>query len=485
MSFLSLPAELQVRIITECIRARQVTPSFFVPRRDDPSVKQATGLALVSRRFNALVASILFRNIRLTRPSSLLEIQATLRKRPELAALIVKLHIGPDNELLGKGWPIETDGRVPIRTTLSEDDEETLPLWCEPGTKFDINSSKGTCQAMAVDKAIRRAMYDIDVEPLQRGYSVRGKSIGVRAWAARLCLLQAAVDIYLIKMRYVEDVRHYTVSSWYERDYEAQRRWTQLQCKTATCTHYPRLEVLHDSSTSPLPEHINHFNVTQGQLWQHLLRRGGAADHFDHLVRLTRSTPQSLGMVPAGGDEWRRVKLALGGPYSHADADTLPTSGAEDGNPPRQSDLHDSESEDGDTFPSWVDDESDLESAPPRGWRAAPHPLDGQRVEDLLHACRSVLRLTTNLKTLSLTSYLHRALPYISDPKQLGCCVIGPRARYWDDVLPFEGPLRLDSLARLRVVGMMSQGDAAKVTELPLLQKVEWVLPVKDVSERK
>lgn len=113
------------------------------------------------------------------------------------------------------------------------------------------------------------------------------------------------------------------------------------------------------------------------------------------------------------------------------------------------------------------------------------HPLDGHRVEALLAAARDIFGLTANIRSLSLTSFLHRALSAPTLPQSLRGLVIGPRTSYWDDVLPSVASLSaFNSLKRLRLVGKITEHDAFKIAyEIPSLREVEWEMPERSMEK--
>lgn len=239
-------------------------------------------LAAVSRSCNATVTKLLYGQIRITRPSSLCQLHATLTRRPDLAALVTSVYLGPDAELVKHAWPIvmakEQHGDWPelyIKNSLSglRSEASLLPLWCKPGAKVRLsNPQSHDGKGKAIHEAMAAAMKALDVEPWRRRFSWSKAKIGLGQWTARLLLLQAALDLFLMQMRRVEDG----------------------QGRAAAQVEYPRFKILPQRSQttnrgeeqSQGSDKFREFVVTENQLWQHLQRVGGPGDHFDSLFRL-------------------------------------------------------------------------------------------------------------------------------------------------------------------------------------------------------
>lgn len=457
MSFNALPVELQLRIITESIQQGQPLASSSAARQE---TKQALALALVSRSCYTIVAGWLYRNVRATTPSALRQLHATLSSRPDLCALVKSLHLGPDADLPNLGWPLKMmtvpDDRhqeFHLMPSLPTDrHRHHLPAWYGPGSAFRLKGTRGeTCEDFSIFNALRAAMKDLDVDPEKMRYSQSGRAIGLRSWCARIFLLKAALDLYLMEVQRVYDERGGVVpKSWWI----FQR--TPTACRTSTCGHYPSLGVLHVPITSATAlRYPNTRLVTVSQLWQYLEEPGGPIDHFDSVVLLTRSTRSGLNLTER---DWPAVFLQLGGPhadrYDYEWREAMEKDGGEDYTP--QALPLDGEELEGASGPT----------------TAGP----SHKVEDLLDLARSVLELTAQVSNLSLTSYLHRALPAVPSPLSLRSLSIGPYSSWSFPVFRSLGMERLKNMLRLRIVGRISDNDANVLChELPALKELEWV----------
>lgn len=501
MSFEALPRELQLIIVSEHLRLPPWKPNPYAWPKPKPPIepptfdlKLALDLAIVSPSCRDIVSGILLRRVRITRPSSLRSLFTTLSQRPDLAAHIRSIHLGPDKEpeysfyrwpiaAAGYGWPY-----LSLRSTLDETKEGSrVPPWYKHGCLWRDHDHVGSCTGVAVGNAIQAAINGLELEPWRKGYSKSGLHIGIRAWTSRVFLLVAALDLYILRMRQIEDARNY--------DHSHRERYGRLpndcwkKVGANTCGHvYPRLQLLLPASR--LATGLSHsndgnevFTVTEPQLWEQLDRNSGPANDFDHYTYYIMSTRLGLDMTE---EEWNRVRDDLHGPgpaqvytdvhwrqfmgydpYEDTDRVYDPLEKLNSGRC-RYQEASEEEKEAGRhraPSPSSVDFD----------WRhegqAGKRRTD--RAEDLLAMARHIVSLAPQISNVSVTSLLFRSLSALP-AHTIQSLTIGPRARYWDTVLPCD-LTPLTNLVKLRIVGMMSQDDATKVAhQLPLLKHVEW-----------
>lgn len=146
-------------------------------------VKTALSLMFVSHYFCATVKPLLYRHVKLDKPSKLADFGQTLRLQPDNGALVRSLHIGPLNDLPVGLWPRRFKKRrssesryygwdeddyygvyVPfIKTSMNE--EALLPCWCKPGREWPCESSRELrdCQDRAVADAIKAALEGVNI----------------------------------------------------------------------------------------------------------------------------------------------------------------------------------------------------------------------------------------------------------------------------------------------------------------------------------
>lgn len=498
MSFEALPRELQLIIVSDYLQKETDEGGPFDspahhPLRfnlDNFDLKLALDLAVVSSSCRDIVSGILLRRVRITRPSSLRSLFTLLARRPDLAAHVKSIHLGPDKEpdSIWYRWPIAGAGygwpNLGLRSTLDEiTDAARVPPWYSRDTIWHDLDRNGKCTTHAVSNAIEAATKGLDVEPWRKAYSKSGLHIGIRAWTSRLFLLVAALDVYILRMREVEDACNYdhpSVSQWL-------RLWPQ-ECIKNTCSHeYPRYQVLFEPSRLPteIASNDGHqvFTVTEAQLWEHLERRRGPADNFDHATIFTSSTRLGLDI---GEEQWKRVRDELqgpGAPQVYTDTHWRQLMGYD---PYQELDCVYDPLEKLPSGRSRYEEASQEEKEAGRQRAASPSPDKSEgrpkgrpvqnranRAEDLLAMAHYIFSLLSQVTNVSVTGLFFRALPALQ-AQSVRSLIIGPRARYWDDVLPPD-VTSCKNLVRLRIVGMMSSSDATKIVQqLRHLKHLEW-----------
>lgn len=284
----------------------------------------------------------------------------------------------------------------------------------------------------------------------------------MRAWASRLWQAQAALDLYLDEMRRCEDAGSYPVTQWSWRASPQWRRGVDEKCELADCGHYPRIRIEPEKTRGTDLETVTEaesaeagskqLHLSREQLWTHISRKN---DHFDHLLLFLRSRRHELKLDKEG---WKLLKRDLGGPHWGIF---------------RGEESNESSDE---------DDDASRAVASRLGFKM-------DTAEDLLDSARDVIGLTRQLRSLSLTGFLFRALDGLHTASSLTRLSIGPFARWWEHVLSATdqsstgrvkaegegGQGRMTRLARLRICGMLSDLDALKIaTELSSLEMVVW-----------
>lgn len=476
MSFVTLPRELQVRIL------------LYVTQPPHGSIGQAPALALVSRVAYSIITELLFKHIRVTNVTTLRRIHAGLEANPALGALVQSIHIGPDEALPFRGWPLRTDQPTTVddrpapylETTLPE---TQLPRWVKPGSIFSIDfAEERTCQHYAVERAIRAALLGLNVNPRKRGWSQtpHARRIGVRAWALRLWEAQAALDLYLMEMRKREEEGDYDVEHWsLQGSASSHPSDVPIGCVLGKCEHYPILEIKNRSkSASPLA--AKHLYLSKADLWHHIARQGSRIEHFDHLILFARSRRSDLDM---GNWEWHALEYDLGGPH--------------------RAWFNEDNVEDG-------EEDLSIVSSDERYW-IAREPAYGSALakvgkgEELLRLARSVLARLPRVINLSLSSFLFRALDSFQATDSLVSLTLGPIAPWWNhvllsissgeegyeeskyqgwdffdyrgdagsDVYSEEGEATMQRLESLRICGKITNQDARKIaTQLQSLREM-------------
>lgn len=130
------------------------------------------------------------------------------------------------------------------------------------------------------------------------------------------------MDLYLIKMRRVEDKKEIDIVPW--RLSPGGPSQAPAKCRLGRCDHYPRLTLSgwepldsddphkdDDSTASDFSENV--YATTRAQVWEHLTRRGSALDQFDHPILFARCGFNSAPLSDEGREMLARY---LRGPHT-------------------------------------------------------------------------------------------------------------------------------------------------------------------------
>ncbi|PWN25400.1 hypothetical protein BDZ90DRAFT_268270 [Jaminaea rosea] len=505
-NFWFLPEELRIYIIdlacyVEPVKATSVerkgkASTNTTKSRSGRDVNVLASLALVSRRFNSCITPLLYRMIKITRPSELATFYKCLALRPDNGAYIRDLHLGPIEDLAENWWPTETifadengetleDPVLLLRTSLSSAEEEVTPRWCEPNATFEWgDTARGrNCQDTAVNDALKAAVhyarsdgkglclispYGESVRMVSRAQCAASLSCKLTRkllpricnmkndWAMRVLRIRACLDLYLMEMRRIEDQKHYQVPHWpspipLDRGPD--------QCRQGHCSHYPRLIVTPSSGEKPdktnkyLAEDNTKsgmaemdqkgvFTLSKTQLDEHISRKGGLADHFDHPLLVIRSRLMLLHY------DYAELKI------DHAQAESMMYYYSEieaDYRCARCGKHIDDDDES-------CDEEEHQKNhcncpAPSRSDQNNVEPIDhfsSTKISDVFNTSDFILSQATNLVNASFASILHRPLWDQQTLQQLRYLSLGPTPPGWEDELRWDH-VHLPCLEQLRI----------------------------------
>lgn len=263
---------------------------------------------------------------------------------------------------------------------------------------------------------------------------------------------QAAFDLYLLRLRQIED----------EHD---------PQAKAEDGHHYPEL-VLETTPTtilqgSTLERKENTFIVTTSQLHQHLARRGSLTDRLDSPLLFARS-----GVLMFDYHRHSQADDIRDAPYAME---------REHGQLFSRYEPHDF----ADIF-SWREGLSNARrhhSIPPfpEAFAVEPSFSNAPTIGSILALGRSILSYTSSLESLSLTGFLERLVCGNRSPaalKALQAVTIGPPPPYWYAPLHFENEV-FATVEKLRMCGTALTGwqlDAIKGerNQLPALTELQY-----------
>lgn len=443
-SFLSLPHELRTDIIgMACL-----------PESSDGSLDYETiySLMLTGRHIHIYGARLLYRTIRITKPSMLAELVFALISRPELGALIQTMHLGPERHHEREWWPMAEhgiglpdvrSGEVRLICTSLED-EEVLPRWCGARRCFVLNSrGEVDHRDAAVLRAVEAAEQAFGIDLKRPRYSHTGEEIGSTHWLVGILEIQSVLDLYLIELRRMEDEAGQS-----EMPAKIERYSRESPAHTGPRLDYPPL-LLSDSPASPNAHQeackAQVFQLSRGAVLDYLFRRGGPANSFDHPLLLARSGLQLLEIDDAG----------QASATSHAM-------------------LSDSE---GFAFP----DTSTPSSSSNLADALTTHRRAPSTAREVLALGHTLLVHAPQLRHLFLSGILQHLITHhqpSSPLPPLRSVFLGPLSHCHGDSLgPSPGEGRFANLKRLHMRGRrFAKEKIAAISELPRLRDVVWEL---------
>lgn len=262
--FWTLPTELQHRIFILACGPPALHRYTIVGRSDDCTTTMLS-LLQTAKSLSPIIAPLLYRHVRLTRPSALRSFLRTVLSRPSLGELVQSHHLGADKEV-SLDW-------CPARAYDSVDsDRNCLKLnLAAPGGSWrdclthilDVEDfDADTAKANALDEAFQVATQYVDVDlngPRSEGSPPH---MFQNEWYVRVFELQAIMELYYLEMLRCEE-----------------------RAKVKHTPPYPRLCI---GSSGPLaPSAAADFNrpvfeISCSQALQRLLSPGSPVGSFVH-----------------------------------------------------------------------------------------------------------------------------------------------------------------------------------------------------------
>lgn len=207
------------------------------------------------------------------------------------------LRVGPVSTSTAEWWPIVVDyddrganRSKPIhglKTSLRSDE---LPLGCEPGQAWHVGwRPHDSCRNVFIWKTLESMQCDLNADLTKSMTGPGGASLPTLEQAL---LCQAALDLYLLKVRQLEN-----------EDPELGRRAQEssdelpFHCYYHACGHYPHLVIKDAAARHQRWAPGDAFEVTVAQLLQHIARKGAVTDHFDHPLHFARSRLGQVGYM--------------------------------------------------------------------------------------------------------------------------------------------------------------------------------------------
>lgn len=238
------------------------------------------------------------------KPSQLAAFVRTLQRKPILGTFIKRLDLGPQSRPSKGSWPVERhpSGRLYIYPTVR--DPEGVPRWCPQALRWDLVSSGAVSgrTRKAILMAVEAAQTGVGVDLRHPRRAVGGQDIGSDQWLLGAFEVQAALDLYLVELRRLEDE---TVWPGVVAPAPALAISTDGPFG-ANVTPSEEDEVGDDNA-----DMLNVFSVRRLDLLQYLARRHGQLDYFNHPILLMWSGLSSVDVDntghPAPGKVFARI----------------------------------------------------------------------------------------------------------------------------------------------------------------------------------
>lgn len=294
--------------------------------------------------------------------------------------------------------------------------------------------------------------------PLPRYYWLLAKE----EWAIRIYLLQACLDLFLMEMRRIEELKSYSIAT-------PRPSLAPHICRLGRCGHYPRLALIawHRGANDERFVGEDVFILRRSMLWKHLTRRGGVLDQFDHPLLFAR-TGLKAARISSYGRSLVRSRLE----GAHRDHFT-----------PEEYDPQADEMDD------FSDEDVDFDSDGSHGSQRDPVEVKVPRFArhhtrtGIVEAACNLLRAAPNVSNLSMSGYircsLRDRLPVFETLRSL--CLPASLPFWYDPVMGGKHGPRMFELENLLVSGhalsaVEAKEIAGKGERFPRLRRFIWEL---------
>lgn len=449
--FWSLPYELQERILIEACASSPLHRRTIVGRSTDCTTTMLR-LLQAAKVFQPLVFPLLYRNVRLTRPSALQAFLRTLSLNPSRGQLVQSLHVGPDQELPLDWWPI-----IPILDSNTGRQERQLLClnlggrgtpWCDaPVRRLDVTVlDADPSKAKALDEALTVAMRYFQVAMDDSPIRSLASEVRRDEWCVGMFGLQAVMELYYLELLHCDAKARQTACG------KVRKKSRSLANRRRPV--YPRLEIALDPLAFPEEDGFDRAVcvISHSQIQQRLTSPGAPTDSFEHPYLFARSNS----VWYAHGPNYD-VFLGTTNPLlEFSPTRTTAQNSALDG----------------------ADTEPDPTTVSPEATSSF------MTISDCIASARSVFASTVNLRSLSLTglfgSIIVRKLPPAF--ARLRSLTLGPSPLGWHAPLVLHHP-ELNSITRLRVCGPLSPREVMSVSgdcgALQRLSELHWRMMTK------
>lgn len=455
-NFWKLPFDLQYTIILAAC-GPPVLHRWTVVGRTTDCTTTMLALQKTSRMFYVVVTPMLYKYVRLVRPSIMRSFHQAISIRPSLGQLVKGLHVGADNALPKEWWPMRRSssasggpGHRLFTLNLGPSINGGSPQWggCSRYEYHMDNIDKDDLKASTLSAAVQAVQEGLDVRLRRKYTNYSCQPLDSDAWLVRVLEVQAALELYFLELNRCEHKAAEMAELAKKQGAVMTRKRKKADEEGKVLVSYPRLFV----GDSDAPKR-GFFNVTPLQIRERLASPGAPTDVFNHPYFFARV---GFRWEAKGPDD----ELHSGGHYweDHYDVEEIP-----------------------DIFNT----HHFLRNYPTLPSLSTPDPLllarhSTDTFGGSLTLARSILTLTSSVNSLSLTGIFEFILAgeEFSSPQAVTSLTLGP-----DSPIDSYVPLRLDypALQCLKRVRLCSLPHATAEDDLSgdrptlrYLKEVQW-----------
>lgn len=285
-AFWKLPLELQQRILRVACGPPVLDRYTIVGRTTDCTTTMLS-LVYAAKVFSPFITPLLYRHVRLTRPSALHAFLRTLSGNPPLGQLVRSLHLGDDKQLPADWWPVEghhdlADSKF-NRLTLQLGGEGRPWRGC-PTVELDTDDfHSDPAKANALDEAFQEATSYLNVSLVGPPRGSRHPYVRNDEWCVGIMELRAAMELYYLELLRCEERAGQSVKKSRGR---SKRRKAE-----PPAISYPRLRMGTSSFAIPAESDLarNVFQIDRSQVLKRLASPASPTDSFSHPYLFARS----------------------------------------------------------------------------------------------------------------------------------------------------------------------------------------------------
>lgn len=305
--FWTLPRELQHRVIALACGPPAASSRNTIIGRSVDDTTTILRLIQTSRFFYAQTIPLLYANVRITRPSTLLSFHKALALRPSLGQIVRRLHIGADEALPDQWFPVSesecgVNGHFSLRLILGDSSRQEPGSWIgSPSYECHLDELEGDEPKMyALIKAVKVASKALDVNFLSEGRNDSGDPIDTNAWHIRVLELQAAMELYYLKLQRCDERAAREAAKRRKAARKTKSRTKETELVETDSAGYPRLRSVSNSPKADRKKSSDAFCITRAQIRERMTSAGAPTHLFSHPLLFARSDLDWLAMDADG-----------------------------------------------------------------------------------------------------------------------------------------------------------------------------------------